>query len=189
MATVGELVQEAIDFTNSGAKTSAVLPTARAIEATILKSLEKDAATEDDLKRFLKQNWQLIVFMGMPRALPLPMNIPFGLKRIVPQFNVHHGAEEIVLLILRETLKTGRMPAAFAFNSAGSFEIKAGKLMLPPGLINGLLGSVIFHQTNKNETIGKKYWMNISDFKMFISELWGRADLAERIMKFYLERD
>jgi len=189
MAIIGELVQEAVDFTNSGAKRRAVLPTAQAIEATICKALEKDAAAEDDFKRFLKQNWQLIVFMGMPRALPLPLNIPFGLKRIVPSFNIHHGAEEIVLLILRETLKTGGMPAAFEFNSAGKFEIKGGKLLLPPGLINGLLGSVIFHPINNNETIGEKYWMNISDFKMFISELWGRRDLAERIMKFYLERD
>ena len=189
MATVGEFVQEAVDFMNSGFALRAALPTARAIEATVRKSLEKDALSEEDFKRFLKQNWQLIVFMGMPRALPLPMNIPFGLKRIFPAFNVHHGAEEIVLLIIRETLKFGNIPAQFAFNSVGRFEIKSGKLHLPPGLINGLLGSVIFHPVNKDETIGEKYWMNISDFKMFISELWGRADLAERIRKFYLERD
>ena len=91
---------------------------------------------------------------------------------------------------MRETLRFGRMPAEFAFNSTGRFEVKNGKmLLLPPGLVNGLLGSVIFHPVNRDEIIGEKYWMNISDFKMFISELWGRNDLAERIMKFYLERD
>lgn len=189
METVGQMVQETIDCMNSGFKTRAVTPAAQAIEATLRKSLGKDALSPDDYKKFLKENWRLIVFMGMPRALPLPMNIPFGLKRIYPSFNVHHGAEEIILLILRETLKTGRMPDAFAFNSAGKFEMKDGKLLLPPGLVNGLLGSVIFHPVNRDETIGEKYWMNISDFKMFISELWGRQDLAERIMKFYLERD
>lgn len=189
MQTVGEYVQEAVDFTNSGFALRAMLPTARAIEATIRKAAEKESLSEDDFKRFLKENWQLITFMGMPRALPLPMNVPFGLKRIVPSFNVHHGAEEIVLLVIRETLKSGRIPNAFAFNSAGRFEIKDNKMLLPPGLVNGLLGSVVFHPTNKGETIGEKYWMSISDFKMFISELWGRADLAERIRKFYLERD
>jgi hypothetical protein len=117
------------------------------------------------------------------------MNVPFGLKRIYPAFNVHHGAEEIVLLLLRETLKTGGMPRQFAFNASGKFEVKNDRLLLPPGLVNGLLGSVIFHPVNKDETIGEKYWMNISDFKMFVTELWGRQDLAERIMKFYLERD
>jgi hypothetical protein len=189
METVGEYVQQAVDFMNSGAFLRAVAPTAQAIEATMRKSLARENLSEDDYKRFLKQNWQLITFMGMPRALPLPLNIPFGLKRIYPAFNVHHGAEEIVSLIVRETLKTGRMPAQFAFNSTGQFEIKAGKLLLPPGLVNGLLGGVIFHPANADESIGEKYWMNVSDFKMFISELWGRRDLAERIMKFYLERD
>ena len=189
MEKVGEYVQEAVDFMNSGSFQRAVPLTALAIQATIRKAAEKDALSEDDFKRFLKQHWPLITFMGMPRALPLPMNVPFGLKRIVPQFNVHHGAEEIILLVLRETLKFNRFPAEFEFNSAGTFEIKNNKMLLPRGLVNGLLGSVIFHPVNRSETIGEKYWMNISDFKMFISELWGRRDLAERIMKFYLERD
>ena len=189
MGTVGEYVQEAVDFMNSGAYLRAVAPTARAIKATTEKFLAKAEPSEDDYKRFLKQNWALITFMGMPRALPLAMNVPYGLKRIVPSFNVHHGAEEIILLVVRETLKFGRPPSEFAFNSTGSFEVKNGKMLLPRGLVNGLLGSVIFHPINKDETIGEKYWMNISDFKMFISELWGRQDLAERIMKFYLERD
>lgn len=189
MNTVGQFVQEAIDFVNSGSYSRAFPMAALAMRETIGKSLEKDEPSEDDFRRFIKQNWSLIVFMGMPRALPLPMNIPFGLKRIVPQFNVHHGAEEIVLLVLQQTLKFDRLPDGFAVNSTGAFEVKNGKLLLPIGLINGLLGSVIFHTVNKDETIGEKYWIGISDFKMFISELWGREDLAERIMKFYLERD
>ena len=188
METVGQLVQETIDCINSGFKTRSVTPAARAIEATLQKALARETIAPADFKKFLKENWRLIVFTGMPRALPLPLNVPFGVKRNFPSFNVHHGAEEIVELILLETLKTGRMPGALAFNSEGRFEMKDNKLLLPPGLVNGLLGSVIFHPVNKDETIGEKYWMTVSDFKMFISELWGRRDLAERIIKFY-ERD
>ncbi|HEY8559610.1 MAG TPA: hypothetical protein VIL74_04340 [Pyrinomonadaceae bacterium] len=185
MGTVGEYVQESVDFMNSGAFSKAVAPAARAIDATVRKSLAKENLSGNDYQRFLKENWALIVFMGMPRALPLALDVPFAFKRIAPSFSVHHGAEEIILLVLRETLKFDRLPAQFAFNSAGRFEVVNGKLLLPPGLVNGLLGSVIFHPVNKEETIGEKYWMNISDFKMFISELWGRKDLAERIMRFY----
>lgn len=188
METIGQLVQETVDCMNSGFKTRAVTPASRAISQTLGKTLGKATASADDYKRFLKANWRLITFMGMPRALPLPLNVPFGLKRIVPSFNVHHGAEEIVALIVSETLKNGRLPAQFAFNSTGQFKIDGAKLLLPPGLVNGLLGTVIFNPVNRDEKIGEKYWMSISDFKMFISELWGRADLAERIMKFY-ERD
>jgi hypothetical protein len=187
--SVGENVQEAIDFMNSGSYQNAFFPTTLAIDGTIQKITEKEQLSEDDFKRFIKQKWQLLTFMGMPRALPLPLNIPFGLKRIVPQFNVHHGAEEIVLLVILQSLKIGRLPNQFAVNLTGAFEIKQDKLFLPIGLINGLLGCVIFNTVNKDEEIGEKYWISISDFKMFISELWGREDLAERIMRFYLERD
>ena len=181
-------MQETIDCLNSGFKTRSMTPAARAVEATIQKAFAKEAVSPDDFRKFFKENWELIVFMGMPRAFPLPLNVPFGVKRNFPSFNVLHGAQEIVQLILLETLKSGRMPSAFAFNTEGRFEMRDGKLMLPPGLVNGMLGSVIFNPVNAHETIGEKYWMTISDFKMFISELWGRRDLAERIRKFY-ERD
>lgn len=187
MSTVGQFVQEAVDFMNSGAYERAFVPTAMAIDATAKKAFEKESLNEADFHRFFKENWPLITFMGMQRALPLPMNVPFGLKRIVPTFNVHHGAEEIISLSVIETLKFNKMPAEFTFNSTGQFEIKNNRLLLPSGLVCGLLGSVIFHTTNKDEAIGDKYWISISDFKMFISELFGRKDLADRIMKFYLE--
>jgi hypothetical protein len=115
------------------------------------------------------------------------MNIPFGLKRIIPTFNSLHGAPEIISLVVNRTLQLEMMPAEFGFNSAGEFEIKDDKMLLPIGLICGLLGSVIFHPSNADETIGDQYWISISDFKWFVSELFGRQDLADRIMKFYLD--
>jgi hypothetical protein len=182
MKTVGELVQEAIDFMNSGLYEAAFAPTCAAIGETAKKVFE----TENH-QRFVKENWQLISFMGLPRALPLPLNIPFALKRIVPAFNSHHGAKEIIFFIIQQTLATGKIPPQFVFASTDVFEIRRNKLLIPISLLGGLLGVVIVQPVNKDEIIDEKYWMNIADFKMFISELWGRIDLAERIMKFYLE--
>jgi hypothetical protein len=189
MKTVGELVREAMDLVDRGFYEQAFVPTAAAISETARKAFQKDESSDDDRKRFLKENWQLISFMGMGSALPLPMNISFGFKRIVPTFNVHHGAEEIILYVISQTLKINKLPDTIALNNKGIFEIKNNRLLLPKAVVSGLLGSVIFHPSNKDETIADKYWMSISDFKMFVSELWGRADLAQRIMKFYLERD
>lgn len=186
MKTVGQFVEEAVDFMGRGLYREAFLPTSAAIGATAQKASGKEDLSNADYEKFLAENWELIAFMGMRRALPLPMNIPFGLKRIVPTFNVHHGAEEIISLVVGETLKNGKLPAHFDFNTTGVFEIKNGKLLLPSASVCGLLGSVIFHPANEDEIISDKYWINISDFKMFISELWGRRDLAERIMRFYL---
>ncbi|HEX8247468.1 MAG TPA: hypothetical protein VF599_04730 [Pyrinomonadaceae bacterium] len=182
MKSVGKLVQEAIDFMNAGSYEAAFVPTCTAINETAKKIFETE-----NYQRFIRENWQLVSFMGLPRALPLPLNIPFALKRIVPAFNSHHGAKEIIFHLVQQTLSTGKMPAQFAFASTDIFEIKKNKLLIPLSLLGGLLGVVIVQSVNKGELIDEKYWMNIADFKMFISELWGRSDLAERIMKFYLE--
>jgi hypothetical protein len=187
MNQIGELVQEAIDLINSGAFERSVPPTAAAIDLTARKINEKDTFSALDCDRFLKAHWDLITFMGMPRALPLAMSIPIAFKKIFPAFNSLHGAPEIVSLLVTETLKLRQMPAAFSFNSAGKFEIKNEKLLLPSGLVCGLLGSVIFHPVNAGEEIGENYWINISDFKYFVSELFGRNDIAERIIRFYSE--
>ncbi len=182
---IGQTVQEAIDLMNSGSNVKAMLPTSAAIDLTVRRLAGSDAFSALNCERFIRDNWDLIAFMGMPRALPLAMDFPFKLKRIMPSFNVHHGAQEIISFAVTETLKHGLMPVQFAFNSAGRFEIKDKKLLFPNGIVCGLLGSVIFNPVNKDETIGDQYWISISDFKMFVSELFGRNDLAERIMKFY----
>jgi hypothetical protein len=183
MKTVGEFVQEAVDLMNSGAYDAAFPPTCGAIVETAKKAYGDGGNYE----KFIKENWELLSFMGLPRALPLPLNVPFALKRIVPSFNSHHGAKEIIFYVIQQTLAAGKMPAQFAFASTDIFEIRRNRLLLPVSLIGGLLGLVIVQPVNKDETIDEKYWMNIADFKMFISELWGRIDLAERIMRFYLE--
>lgn len=187
MTTVGQLVQDAIDLTNSGSNSQAFVPTARAIDETIKRSRALESVTAFDREVFIREHWPLIAFMGMPRALPLPMNIPWAVKRILPRFNVHHGAVEIVSMAVGETLLQNRLPPEFGINASGRFEIKGEKLLLPSGTICGLLGSVIFHPVNAGEKIGDDSWISISDFKMFVSELFGRKDLAERIMKFYLD--
>src|SRR5688572_18053407 len=117
MSTVGELVQEAVHLMNSGSYERAVPPTATAIDLTARKINEKDTFSELDCSRFLKENWELITFMGMPRALPLELSIPFALKQIIPTFNSLHGAPEIISLVVVETLKHRQMPSEFAFNS------------------------------------------------------------------------
>lgn len=187
--SIGEHLQEAIDCTDRGLYRMAFVSAVAALTETLRKITEKDNLSEDDLRRFLKEHRELISFMCLPRALPLALNVPFGVKRIEPKFNVHHGIEEIVLLVIQRTIALGRLPEEFAFHASGSFEIKDGKLLIPHTLVGGLLGLIVVNPVNRDEEIGDKYWINISDFKMFVSELWGRIDLAERIRRFYLERE
>lgn len=187
--TVGENVREAVDFMERGLSELAFAKACAAIGETIRKTTGKPDLSEGDYHRFIRENWQLISFMSLPQALPLPLDIPFKLKRIVPKFNVLHSAEEIISLVVTQTLYTGKLPSEFAFNSNNFFEAKENKFFLPRTLPGGLLGIVIIQPVNKGETIPNKYWINIADFKMFTSELWGRIDLAERIMNFHLDID
>jgi hypothetical protein len=187
--TVGQNVQEAVDLMEKGLPQLAFAKACAAISETIKKAVGKTDLAEGDFRRFIRENWQLISFMGLPNALPLPLDIPFKLKRVMPRFNVHHGVEEIISLVISQTLFIGKLPSEFAFNSNGLFEAKDNRFFLPNTLLGGLLGIVIVQPINKDETVPDKYWMNIADFKMFTSELWGRIDLAERIMNFHLETD
>jgi len=185
MKQVGELIRETIEAMESGATESAFALSCAAVEETLKKSLEIDRLSNGDYQKFIKQHWQLLAFTGLPRALPIPLDVDFKFKSILHGFNVS-GAEELVLHLVRQTAAMGRTPAQFKFHSGVGFEIRGQQIFIPASLIGGLVGIVIFQPANKGESVPDKYWINVSDFKMFISEFWGRIDLAERIMNFYL---
>lgn len=184
MKKVGEAVRETIEAMEAGAMEAAFAAACAAIETTLEKSLATEDLTGGDYQNFVKENWRLISFMGLPQALPLPPNIEFALTRLVHGFNLR-TAEELIIHLIQQTAKMQRTPVQFKFHYGAAFELKTEKIHVPASLISGLVGIVIFHPANAGESVPDKYWLNISDFKMFISELWGRMDLAIRIMDFY----
>jgi hypothetical protein len=186
MKQVGELVQETIEAMECGATDKAFALACAAVEETLKKTLAADALSSGDYQKFIKQHWRLLSFTGLPRAMPMPMDVDFKLKTIVHGFQIN-GAEELILHLVRQTAVMGKLPAQFKFHTGGAFEIRANQIFVPVSLISGLVGIVIFQPANKGETVPDKYWINVSDFKMFISEFWGRIDLAERIVNFYLD--
>jgi hypothetical protein len=48
-----------------------------------------------------------------------------------------------------------------------------------------LIAAIVFCPINNNESIPNQYWLQVADFKMFISELWGKMDIAKRVVKLY----
>jgi len=184
MNKIGELVQQAIEAAERGATDAAFAAACAALDATLKKTLETDNLSNGDYQKFVRRHWQLLSFMGLPRALPLPPGVDFKLKVILHGFNLS-GAEELITHLIRQTAVMGRTPVQFNFHRGATFEIRGQQILIPATLIGGLVGIVIFQPVNKDETVPDKHWMNISDFKMFISEFWGRIDLAERIMNFY----
>jgi hypothetical protein len=90
--------------------------------------------------------------------------------------------------LVSQTLRLGHIPDGFGFTRGNDIEMKNNVLLIPVTLISGLLAFSVVHPSNADEEVPEKYWISIGDFKMFISEFWGRMDLAERIRKLYLER-
>lgn len=187
MKTVGEFVQETIDYTDRGLFETAFVSVCAALSATAKKAFGKENLAEIDYKKFIGENQQLISFMGVPAALQ-EVETPVELPKTVPKVRTNYPLEDFLFYAVYQTVIGGRLPGAFTFSNIRS-ETNAGKILLPVNLIWGLLASVIFHPSNKNEMIPEKYWFSVGDFKMFISELWGRRDLVERIIKFYRERE
>jgi hypothetical protein len=185
MKQVGKFVREAIEATERGALESAFVSTCAAIDETLKKSLAQTDVSSGDYREFIKRHWRLLTFTGLPRALPLSLKVEFGLTRLVHGFQLRN-AEEAVFHIIRQTAVVGHLPAQFKFHQGFAFEMEGDKILVPATLIRGLIGIVIFQPANKGESVPDNYWINISDFKMFVSEFWGRIDLAERIMDFYL---
>ncbi|MDQ2746643.1 MAG: hypothetical protein M3T96_05225 [Acidobacteriota bacterium] len=186
MNEVGELIREAIEDLEGGATERAFAKTCEALTETLKKSLETKDLNDIEYQKFIKQHWRLLIFTGLPRALPLTSVIEFNLTKLVHGFNLR-SAEDLILHLVRRTALTGKLPPPFRFHAGASFEIAGTQILVPATLGGGLLGIVIFQPVNKNESVPDKYWLNISDFKMFISELWGRIDLAERVVNFYLD--
>lgn len=184
MKRVGELIERIIEAMDDGATDRAFALTCEAVAATLLKSLETDALSGGDYQKFIKQHWQLLSFTGLPAALPLPLAVDYKVKAVCHGFRIS-GAEELVTYLVRQTAQMGKLPAQFVFHQSAQFDVRGNQILVPIGLIAGLVGIVIFQPANKDETVSEKYWINVADFKMFISEFWGRIDLAERIRLFY----
>jgi hypothetical protein len=185
MDKIGELVQQSIDLAEKGLFELAFAPTCKALRDTAQRSFDDGHIATADLQAYIRQHWKLINFVGIPRGSTLPADLPFRLRRAVPSFNVPDVFQEIVIFAIRQTLATSRLPIEIGFNKIGGIEVKGDKLLFSSVLIFGLLESVIFDPINKDEKIPDRYWVNIWDFKMFVSELWGREDLAERVMNLY----
>lgn len=189
MNSTGELVSEAIDLMDGGFYNEAFPFICNALKTTLEKSLETDDVNLSDYKNFIGEHWDLIEFMCLPNVKSQYLEKRFVIKEISLNPNRDYTVKEIVIFLITNTLKTGKLHAGTTFFSGNDFNKNDEKLFVPSTLAAGLLGLVIVHPINKNQIVPDKYWINISDFKMFVSEFWGRIDLAERVMKFYRERD
>jgi len=185
MTSIGELVSEAVDLNERALSEKAFVASCNALRQTLVKHAGKEDPGLVDLKAFIDEHWELIFFMSFPSASSPFLDVKFVIKEISLNPRRKYTIKELVVYLVSSTLRSGRLPEDIGLTGSNDFEKKDGKLLVPVTLTSGLLAFTVVHPANKNEAIADKYWVSIADFKMFVSELWGRIDLAERVRRFY----
>jgi hypothetical protein len=187
MISVGQRIQEAIDHVGRGDYALALTPACIALDITSQRHFGAKRSGRTIYKRFIQEHLWLITYMGFPGLMATTVRIPFSHPEVKADAAGNIGVEDVVYHVIRCSLvHSDDKSARVTWNNAISLGIDpSGNLSLNPQLIWGLIGAVVFSPANKDESIPDQYWLRIADFKMFISELWGRIDITKRVVKHY----
>lgn len=184
MKSIGQLVEETINVSDRGLPEFAFYHACEALNRTALATYKDEELTEPAFQKYIRDNWRLISFMALGGA-DFPENLPFTLRRSVASLQMPFVARDVIIHAVRHTLSTRQMPLDIGFTRFGQIKVENEKLLFSTNFLFAILGSVIFNPINKDEKVPDRFWISIWDFKMFISELWGRMDLAVRVMDLY----
>lgn len=184
---VGDLVKEAADLNEEGRSSEAFRKACEALKETVSKASGNGDPRLPELRGAIEEHWELIRFLSFPGIDSQYVELPIVIREISLNPRRRYTSKEIVIHLVSNTLRNGALPDGFGFSRDPRFVKEGETLLVPVTLVSGLLTFAVVHPVNEGEEVPEKYWLAISDFRMFISELWGRMDLAQRIRKFYLE--
>jgi hypothetical protein len=185
MDKLGKLIEQTIELGDRGLFELAFVSACEAIQQTADNLYQDEELAEPSFQRFLRDNWRIISLLAITRDLQIPTDIPLAVRQSIPGNLMANSAEQLVIYTVRQALAMKRMPISLGFVKRGGMMVDGEKLLIPKSLIFAMLAAVIVNPINKDQSVGDKYWLNMWDFKMFISELWGRDDLLKRIVNLY----
>lgn len=187
MISVGRRVQEAIDHMGHGERLLALTPACIALDVTSQRHAGLDRSSGSNFKRFVQDNLWLITYVGFPGLMASTVRVPFAHPDVRPDSAGCVGIEDIIYHVIRCSLiHSDENASMITWNNAIALGLdQDGNLVLNNGLIWGLVSAVVFSPVNTEESVPDQYWLQVGSFRMFISELWGRIDLAKRFVKFH----
>lgn len=187
MISVGRRIQEAIDHMDKGEIALALTPACIALDITSQRYAGAKRSGRKIYKKFIKDHLWLITYMGFPGLMATTVRVPFNHPDVTLDAAGTVGIEDVIYHVIRCTLVHSDDKASkIVWNKAIALGMdQNGNLVLSESLVWGLVGVVVFSPVNKSETVPDTYWLKIADFKMFISELWGRIDIAKRVVKIH----
>lgn len=165
----------------------ALTPACIALDVTAQRYAGAKRSSRGSYKKFIHDYLWLITYVGFPGLMATTVRVPFTHPDVKPDAAGTVGVEDIIYHVIRCSLiHSDEKAAKIIWNKALALGLDpSGNLVLSENLVWGLLSAVVLAPVNKAETVPDTYWLSVGDFKMFISELWGRIDIAKRVVKLY----
>ncbi len=186
MSSVGELIAEAADQMDYGQPRLAFHAAARAFASTAARVTGVESPGPEEIQQVIDKEWEMLRFLTFPSYKSEFLDMEAYIPEISYEHDRNHSIKEFLSHLILKTLREDAFPMEFGFTVSDKFDRFGGVLSMPKTVIPGLMAFSIVHPLNKDEEIEEKYWISISGFTMFVTEYWGRFDLALRIRKVHL---
>jgi hypothetical protein len=185
--SVGEKIREAIDWMGRGNMAQALGAVSIAVDMTSRRHAGSERSGHAIRRRFVHDYLWLIARLGFPAWPPAAARNPVTPGEAKSGGAAAADVEEIVDHVIRCGLSRsdGRASKIAWRRAIAVGRDEEGNLVLNEGLFWGLVSAVVFAPVNRLESIPDEYWLQVGPFRMFISELWGREDLARRMIRFH----
>lgn len=185
MVTVGDRVKETIDYMSKSEVVQALTPICIALDITSQRHAGAKRSGKALFKRYIQDYLWLITYVGFPGLMTSKVRVPFNHPDLKLDQAGTVGIEDIIYHVIRcSSVHSDEKESMIVWNDNLALGINQhGQLVLSTNLVWGFVSAVVFSPKNVNESIPPEYWLRIGQFSMFISELWGRVDLAKRIVK------
>lgn len=173
--SIGKRVSEAIDKMEANDPEGALFQICAAVEVTAQAEIGKPG--KGSFKAFIHQNLGLITRIASGRGSILNLHLKYDHPKVTKTPEGLVSIQEIFYHVVRCGLyHEAGLPADLRFTDEGQYRVDQGILVVPSALIYGLVTAVVVSPANRNETARKELVLNLGNFPVPLSKLWGRRD-------------
>jgi hypothetical protein len=171
--SIGRRVADAVDKVAAGDPEGALHAICAAIESTAKQEFGKPGRSS--YKEFIHSN------LGMITAVAFGGTQVLNIYLAIDHPDLPKGADGLCSIqdIFYHVVRCGLyhdsgLPSALEFADEQRIRCENGHLVLPTSLIYGLIAAVVVAPVNRGESTGKTTILNLGDFPIPVSHLWGR---------------
>jgi hypothetical protein len=171
--SIGKRVSEAIDKMQASDPEGALFAICAALEASAVKEFGKPGRAS--YKDFVSQNLGLITNVAFGRGRILNLRLDYEHPQMKKSPDGVYPIEEILYHAVRCGLyHAAELPSSLRFVAEQKIYSDKGALVLPASFVFGLITAVIVAPVNAHESASRPSMLNLGDFPIPISHLWGR---------------